>query len=286
MNERPSRASWEEAFQVEDIRPGMRLLALFPSSGPARGILPLGARSLVLGCALEGQTALPPGGAGNLEFVAAAGAGALRLESPSPAAQVALVLEAGAMEPLLSSESDLSELACWLSASAEPWLVRESKPLAADKRLVARQIFSCRLRGSLKRLFLEAKANELLALFLGSPAVPRGSGLSREDRRKLYMAEEILKTNLASPPSLKALSRSCGLNENKVKRGFREMFGESVGSLLRRERMRLALDLLTASDLPVGLVANSVGYSNHSHFIAAFRREFGDTPGRLRRIKP
>ena len=279
------------ASAVEEIKPGVRLLALSQGSGPVSEALPLPVRSLVLGCVLDGEDAFALKHAG-AEFVGAAEAGDLKIESKEPSAQVALVLEAGTLERLWTDEGEIPDLALWLCAGGEGFREYSSLPLGAEKRLIALQILGCPLQGLWRRLFLEGKCNELLALFLGpadSGALSAGSGsaaLSAEDRRRLSRAKEILESNLASPPTLKTLSRSCGLNENKFKRGFKEMFGASVGSYVRRERMRLALGLLTGSDRSVSHVANSVGYANPSHFIEAFRREFGDTPGRLRRQLP
>ena len=284
-------ASGPLASAVEEIKPGVRLLALSQSSGPVSEALPLPVRSLVLGCVLDGEDAFDHKRAG-AEFVGAAEAGDLKIESEEPSAQVALVLEAGTLERLWADEGEIPDLALWLSAGGEGFREYSSRPLGAEKRLIALQILGCPLQGLWRRLFLEGKCNELLALFLGpadSGALSAGPGsaaLSAEDRRRLSRAKDILESNLASPPTLKTLSRSCGLNENKFKRGFKDMFGASVGSHVRRERMRLALGLLAGSDRSVSHVANCVGYASPSHFIEAFRREFGDTPGRLRRQLP
>jgi AraC-like DNA-binding protein len=293
-----NRARWPEGKALEaqpppralvvDLKPGTRLLTLSEAEAAVSERVAVPAKSLVLGCALDGQAALPPKGPSNTELVAAAEAGHLWLESGSPVAQVGLLIEAQTLAPLLAAQGELSELSRCLFSGRGDWREFSLKPLEADKRLIARQILACTLGGVWRRLFLEGKAMELLALFLGKAAQceKRGAELNSDDKLKLERAKEVIEGNPASPPSLKTLSRICGLNENKVKRGFRELFGESVGSFARRKRMRLALDMLTSSSKPVGFVANFVGYSNTSHFIDAFRKEFGDTPGRLRRNRP
>jgi len=44
-----------------------------------------------------------------------------------------------------------------------------------------------------------------------------------------------------------------------------------------------AVALLRDSDLPIGEIAHRVGYSSQSAFAAAILREFGASPGQLRR---
>jgi AraC-like DNA-binding protein len=171
------------------------------------------------------------------------------------------------------------------SGGASPLSLCSRKRLSAQKRQIAVQMLGCHFPDSCQKLFLEGKALEMTALYLSQMVVPRRERLffSENDLDKLRLARRMLIRDVVSPPSLKILSRHCGLNENKVKSGFREYFGETFSDILRRERMRQARHLVAKSEKQVGLVANLVGYSNTSHFIAAFRAEFGLTPGQLRR---
>ena len=105
--------------------------------------------------------------------------------------------------------------------------------------------------------------------------------LTKSDLEKIHAAREILSNNLFEPPGVRDLCTSCGLNAFKLQRGFHACFGNTVHGLLRKERMRHARDLLRDAETSVGIVANAVGYSNTGHFIAAFRGEFGITPGQM-----
>jgi AraC-like DNA-binding protein len=87
---------------------------------------------------------------------------------------------------------------------------------------------------------------------------------------------------LEEPPSLPELARSVGLNEFKLKVGFRTHFGTSVFGYLRAQRMDQARRLLVRGELSVTEVAARVGYSNPSKFAAAFRKHFGRPPSALR----
>jgi AraC-like DNA-binding protein len=52
---------------------------------------------------------------------------------------------------------------------------------------------------------------------------------------------------------------------------------------IRSRRLHMAVGLLRDSALPIGEIASRVGYSSQSAFAAAVMREFGASPGRLRR---
>lgn len=139
-------------------------------------------------------------------------------------------------------------------------------------------------RGPSRQLYLEAKGLELLAalideLTLASDALsPLGAG----DVARLERARRVLHERLACPPSLPELARSVGLNELKLKLGFRTLFDNSVFGYLRAERMEQARRLLAQRDVSVTEVALRVGYSNPSKFAAAFRKHFGFLPSAVR----
>lgn len=81
------------------------------------------------------------------------------------------------------------------------------------------------------------------------------------------------------PPSLLALARQVGLNDFKLKRGFRQVFGTTAFGYLHDQRMERARQLLEERRFNVTEVACTVGYANPSHFAAAFKRKFGVNPG-------
>ncbi len=75
------------------------------------------------------------------------------------------------------------------------------------------------------------------------------------------------------------LSRRVNLNDFKLKKGFRQVFGTSVFGYLRQVRMEQARMLLEQARMNVTQVALNVGYANPSHFAAAFKGQFGINPG-------
>lgn len=88
------------------------------------------------------------------------------------------------------------------------------------------QIIQCPHQGLTKRMYLESKVIEILALMLEEEAtVQQGefkSSLLQPDRLdRIHHAKEILLKNLSSPPSLIELSRQAGMCDYSLERGFK-----------------------------------------------------------------
>jgi len=95
---------------------------------------------------------------------------------------------------------------------------------------------------------------------------------------KIKHAKEHLLKNLDEAPTIKELSKLAGLNEFQLKAGFKEIYGNTVYGYLLDHKLDHARVLLDSKKLKVNEVAAQIGYSNTSHFIAAFRKKFGITP--------
>ncbi|AUX44660.1 uncharacterized protein SOCE26_061260 [Sorangium cellulosum] len=109
------------------------------------------------------------------------------------------------------------------------------------------EILRCGARGMSRQLYLEAKGLELMAAMIDlleeseSAASPL---LSQHDIDRLERARHILLARMADPPALPELARHAGLNEVKLKAGFRALFGASVFAYLRNHRLDEAHRLL------------------------------------------
>lgn len=133
-----------------------------------------------------------------------------------------------------------------------------------------------------RRLLIHAAALEFLAWHLESYETDgEKTAMSARERRLLLAARERLLHDLAAPPTIAELARETGLNQLKLKRGFKTLFGMGVYALFQRERMDRARELLRRHG--VTETAMMLGYSNVSHFGAAFRRRFGILPREIRR---
>ncbi|WNZ21631.1 helix-turn-helix transcriptional regulator [Leptolyngbya sp. NK1-12] len=159
----------------------------------------------------------------------------------------------------------------------------------AAMELTLRQLLNCPYQGMTKRIYLESKILELLALQIHQWTEHNTEhssyscrSLHPGDIERLHHAKEILLQNFDNPPSLLDLARQVGLNDYKLKQGFRQVFGTTVFGYLQMHRMKYAQQLLTQRELSVAGVAQLVGYASQSRFCDAFKRQFGVSPREYR----
>ena len=148
-------------------------------------------------------------------------------------------------------------------------------------KVVLNSVFSVPVSDSASRIYYHGKALEILSLYFSNrvPDMENCPFLNDEDTvRKIKNAKELLIKRADDPPGLKELAKLAGLNEFQLKVGFKEVYGNTVYGYLLDHKMDQARVLLDSGQFQVNEVAYKIGYSNPSHFIAAFRKKFGITP--------
>jgi AraC family transcriptional regulator, transcriptional activator of the genes for pyochelin and ferripyochelin receptors len=145
------------------------------------------------------------------------------------------------------------------------------------------EIVNCPFQDLTKRMYLEAKTLELLSLqfsqWIGDEKLSISSPtLKKDDIERLHQAKKLLTCDLNNPPSLLELARQVGLNDRKLKQGFRQVFSTTVFGYLYDYRMEQARQLLTDTQMTISAIAHRVGYKNPGDFSTAFRRKFGSAP--------
>lgn len=100
----------------------------------------------------------------------------------------------------------------------------------------------------------------------------------------IQAARTMIKKNIRYHFVIREISQKVGMNEFKLKNGFRELFGNGVYEYLRTERMLEARQLLSEGGRNVKEVAALTGYKSVNSFIKAFKKKFGETPGGYRKM--
>jgi AraC family transcriptional activator of pyochelin receptor len=156
-----------------------------------------------------------------------------------------------------------------------------------EMQVILQQILNCPYQDWTRQFYLESKALELLILWLAQTTernkAPELCKLSLSDIDCIHQARDILTNRLKQPPSLLELARQVGLNDRKLKQGFRQVFGTTVFGYLYDYRMQQAQQLLIAGQTNVKETAQLVGYASQSAFNAAFKKKFGVNPKTIQR---
>lgn len=141
---------------------------------------------------------------------------------------------------------------------------------------------------SVKNIYVEGKVMELLIQALGKVGDFHSNSSSRivlrpYDVDRIREAAEMLIQNMDNPLTIVELAHRVGLNDFKLKKGFKQIYGTTIFNYFMNARMERAKSLLEDTSIPIMDIAFMTGYRNISNFITAFRKNFGGSPGSLRR---
>jgi len=143
------------------------------------------------------------------------------------------------------------------------------------------------LTGNLKNILVEGKVLEIVALQLSELTHQQKAESSMLKMRAadvdvFHDLRKYLDQHFANDLSLKGLSRMFGLNEFKLKKGFKQLFNTTVFDYIQERKMNYSKQLLCDQGMYVNEVARKVGYKNPNHFSTAFKRQFGVNPTALK----
>lgn len=188
-----------------------------------------------------------------------------------------------------NSSPSLMQFAEKIAKGAEQDLSRENMPISFAMHQCLNDIMHCKVTGGLKLLFLQSKCIELLTLQaqMYEDAVRSANPAPLivkpgHDTESIHFAKDYLLQHAAQPPSLTELARVAGINEFKLKQGFKALYNNTVFGYLTDYKLNQAHDLLL-SDVPIKDVADRLGYSSVQHFNSAFRKKFGMPPGKVKK---
>ncbi|WP_106793208.1 helix-turn-helix transcriptional regulator [Aquimarina sp. Aq78] len=183
-----------------------------------------------------------------------------------------------------NGNESLKKLADKVILNENAILSNEWRPNNFKIQQVINEILYAQYTNELKDLFLLSKSIELLVLQAELYELSTANKFikSNSDKQKLFEAKEILTLQIDNPPTISQLSKLIGLNEYKLKKGFKELFGTTVFGYIHNNRMNLAKKLLLGTDLSAKEIAYKTGYSSPQHFSKAFKKEFGTTPDSIR----
>ena len=146
-------------------------------------------------------------------------------------------------------------------------------------------ILNCNYSNALKRMFFYSKTIEMMVLQAESynklmNNAPRYIKTDY-DKERILFARDYLIRNMDAPPTLTELSRRAGINEFKLKRGFKEVFDKTVFEYLAEVRLETARIDLLEKQKSITEIAFELGYSSLQHFSAAFKKKFGIAPSKV-----
>lgn len=161
-------------------------------------------------------------------------------------------------------------------------------PLPADIAECVVQILDSNLKGKALAMFVRAKGMELAVRCVSAMAglgerIAEPIDLKPVDRERLLRVRELLDREPGRHVTLPQLARGAGVNVNKLKSGFRQLFGKTVFEYLRVVRLAAGARRLSEGRDTISTIAQDVGFKSATHFAIAFRRRYGCAPHNYRR---
>jgi len=146
------------------------------------------------------------------------------------------------------------------------------------------EIINCKLEGINRKIFIES--NVLFLLF----QLQKNNSLfpiecdscnflnSAAEIEKIQQAKKFILDNLANNLTIPIVAITVGTNQCYLKKGFKEVFKQTIFEFIQENRMIKAKHLLQSEKLNITDIAAIVGYSSISSFSQSYKNYFGISP--------
>lgn len=160
------------------------------------------------------------------------------------------------------------------------FLHKETPPsMTVEMHMILKEITGYSKKGFMQKLFIEAKIIKLLILIF-------------EQFNEKNIAEDLSKTpetikkfldeNYHRNLKIEEISRIIGINQNKLRREFKEHYHTTIVDYILELRMLKAKKMIINNKVMIKEIAIECGYEYVQNFTRAFKKKFGVSPEKLR----
>lgn len=146
------------------------------------------------------------------------------------------------------------------------------------------EIINCKLTGIHRKIFLEStilyllyqsqKNNLIFQLGCDNCAIINKT----VEIEKIQNARKYILNNLSKNLTIPIIARNVGINQCYLKKGFKEVFKQTIFEFIQENRMIKARHLLQSTNPNITEIAYNVGYSSLSSFSQSYKNYFGISP--------
>jgi len=112
---------------------------------------------------------------------------------------------------------------------------------------------------------------------------PQKIGVNNEEQELTERMLKAIETHMTDAEyGVDQLAQDVFMSRSALYQKLRNMLGISPADFIRNVRMKRAAQLLSETDLPIGEVADRVGYNTHKAFATNFKKMFGVLPSEYR----
>jgi AraC-like DNA-binding protein len=188
------------------------------------------------------------------------------------------------MKKYLGLSSNTSVLQKYLSLKTESY---DIEPLDAGYLRLIHEIWRIPQNDPLQNIYLQNRITMLIERFftrLHEKADLVGGifNLTEDEMQRLMKVEQSLINDFSeAPPTIEEFSKMVSMSSTKLKKSFKEMYGNSIYSYYQKLRMQKARELLLSGNYSLKQTAEAVGYLSTANFITAFKKQYDIVPSKM-----
>ncbi|WP_378956848.1 helix-turn-helix domain-containing protein [Pelosinus sp. sgz500959] len=107
--------------------------------------------------------------------------------------------------------------------------------------------------------------------------------LTYQNKKYIWKVKKTLDGNILNPPSIEQLAVIGEMGTTRLRQRFKGLYGLTIADYIRREKMKIALQLLGDDAMSINNIATKLGYKSASQFTAAFQKIHSLTPSQFRK---
>lgn len=188
------------------------------------------------------------------------------------------------IEPFLLHFTNLSPV-LQIQDIPAAWITPAGK-IANQKILdIIDSVLSAPFNKATNYLFNDEKTHDLLTAVLEQLQQKPSKHLRFSDAEIeiLHKTKKYIEDNHHLHTTIRQIAKECGINEFKLKSGFRIYFGMGLFDCLLQARMKRALEMVLERERPpMKQISSMVGYKRLPAFSDAFKKYYGKAPGKMR----
>ncbi len=168
-------------------------------------------------------------------------------------------------------------------------LAGQSPKLSFDLNLqslqVLQQMIANPYQGKLAQHYLDNKIEEMHLLQYAHWSYQKQhipTPFHKKDEEALHEVKRLITTQYNKNFTLTELAHQVGINQTKLKQGFKLLFGTTTFKYIHDLRMQKALELIQSQAYTIYEIADFVGYKHSHHFTAAFKKYYGQLPTQVK----
>lgn len=173
-------------------------------------------------------------------------------------------------------------------------LLQNTQPLLFEQMIypslqkIIDEIVTVQVDPAFELFYQRVKAEELicrLLMELEKRNEQQLYALNTHDIQALYKVKEHILNQLEIPPVINELAKYACMSPSKLKRLFKQIFGNSIFSYYQQFRIQEAARLLKEEKLSVSDAGYRMGFTNLSHFSRVFEEHIGLKPKQYSKTK-